>query len=80
MKKKIALGLAGVLAAGGLVFGVAAPASAWYLTGFNTYSDCSWSAYGKSLQGAVITSGCAYRPYDGKWGYSYEWPRGYSGR
>ncbi|MEO5535074.1 MAG: hypothetical protein ABIR17_08090 [Pseudolysinimonas sp.] len=73
MKKKFALGLAGFVAAGALVFGVAAPASAWYLTGFNTYSDCSWSAYGKRLQGATITEGCHLRPYDGKWAYSYEW-------
>jgi hypothetical protein len=79
MKKKIALGLAGVLTAGGLVFGVAAPASAWYVTGFDTYSDCAWSAYGRQLGGSIITEGCSYRPYDGKWGYSFEYGRNHGG-
>jgi hypothetical protein len=77
MKKKIALTVVGAAMTAGLVFGIAAPASAEYLTGFNTYSDCSWSAYGKRLQGATITQGCTYRSYDGKWAYSYEWPIGH---
>ncbi|MEO8528077.1 MAG: hypothetical protein ABI435_03270 [Pseudolysinimonas sp.] len=75
MKKRIALGLAGLLTAGGLVFGVAAPAFAWYVTGFATYSDCAWSAYGRQLGGSTITQGCYQRAYDGKWAYSFEYGR-----
>lgn len=78
MKRKITMILAGALAAGAMVFGTAAPAmAAWYLSGFNSYSECGWSAYGKQLQGYIIVQGCTYRPYDGKWGYMYEIPRGH---
>jgi hypothetical protein len=81
MKKKIVGMLAaGTFAAGALVLGVAGPASAnpWYQSGFDSYSDCSWSAYGRSLQGYTITQGCTYRPYDGKWGYWFQYYRGHS--
>lgn len=78
MKRKFLVGAASVLAAAGLVFGTAAPATAttWYQGGFNTYKDCGWAAYGKQLQGYAIVQGCHYRPYDGKWAFSYQAKRG----